>query len=374
MHPLNQVFLNMEEYMKFAQKVNICFELEHPLGYFSLTPERFYRGNASQLRMLQYPKPEAFPLDISQPLESPYRRSFNHFYDEYLDNVLWGISDYRRQLLFPMGYEGRNGWRVNAQIVCQIQLLQTLMCTPFRLNESWLILAINYRDTLYLCLENQGEKPWTQEQRKKSAMETMLKHRVYKAYNKNHDNAPPEECSEFNYILRCQLNDLSVLYSAPLSGATDPGSNYISDSDIMNLHFVECKLGKNHRRMDGRLSTELYSSVEALKWWSEGHLKGVKNFMLALADPYGHVQKLDPISCDKLRRDNQNNWSSDFCQQFLWQFLSQIREMMKNVDDCATIYEFNYVAHKRCIYWNKGSGQHLSFIPEWYRRILEGNE
>ncbi|KAH8252333.1 hypothetical protein KR038_006906 [Drosophila bunnanda] len=180
MYISNEVFLKMEEYIKYAQKVNVIFELERPLGYFSVTPDRFYCGNASELRLLHYPKPEAFPLNLSKPLESRYRRKFNHFYDEYLDNVLWGICDNRSRLLLPFGYDGSHGWRVNAPIVCQMQLLQTLMCTPFRLNESWHILAINYRDTLYLCLENPGEQPWTEEERQKSAMETMLKHRVYK--------------------------------------------------------------------------------------------------------------------------------------------------------------------------------------------------
>ncbi|KAH8252559.1 hypothetical protein KR032_000622 [Drosophila birchii] len=137
---------------------------------------------------------------------------------------------------------------------------------------------------------------------------------------------------------------------------------------------MECKLGQNIRRMDGRLTTDLYSSQEALEWWSEGQLKGFKNFMLALPDPYGRVHNFDLITCETLRRDYKDNWSADFCQQFLSQFLGQLREIMRSVDNYGTIYEFNYVAQKRCIYWNKGSAQRLTFIPEWFRRILEGNE
>ncbi|XP_017018829.1 protein cutoff-like [Drosophila kikkawai] len=370
----NELFLNLEEYKKCAQKVKVLIELEKPLAYFSVSPERFYQGNASQLRSLYYPKPKAFPLYLSAPLKCSYRKTSNHFYDEYLDNLLYGICDNSFELLCPFGNKGSHGWRVRAPLVCQLELLQTLMCTPFRPNENWLILAINYRDTVYLCLENPDEQPWTEDRMRRSAMETMLKHQVYKAFNETQAEGSPEECSEFNYILNCRLNDLSVIYSAPINGAVFESSEAPSHSKILELMFLECKLGEKLRRMDGGLFTELYSPEEALKWWTEGQLKGAKNFMLALADPYGRVQSLEPISCEKLCRDSKDNWSADFCQQFLSQFLGQVREHMKNVNDPSTIYEFNYVAQKRCIYWNKGSGQRLSFIPDWYRLILEGNE
>ncbi|KAH8401802.1 hypothetical protein KR009_007923 [Drosophila setifemur] len=342
------------------------------IGYFSLTKERFYCSDSSQLKFIQMPGPQAFPLNLNATEDTQNGKRLTYFYDDYLDHILDYIF-HHEDTFFQRNSDAGND--VNADVVCQMQVLQTIMCTPYNGSMNWRILASKYKNTIYLCLENPGEESTRdEEQQANDTMETVLKQLVYSDYLNSKSNTHPKGSSEFLYVFRAKLADLTIIYSSPMGGAL-PNNNRIAHDSISNLTFIECKLGKEKKHADPRLLPTYYGPKEALLWWSECYLKNVDNIYVACTKPSGHVESLKIRTRENLCMENTRVWSPKLCQQFLNQLLHMIQRVMWCVDDASTIYEFNYLAEKRTIYLDQNAGSHRpSFIPDWYRLMVEDNE
>ncbi|XP_064552037.1 protein cutoff-like [Drosophila montana] len=362
-----QVIFKIDEYMKQYKKQykKNCKALTlepKVIGCFSVSSERFYSSDTNELKFLVIPGPGLFPLNLNKQLVSPDK---HQHHAEYLDNMLYFIRDHPDKMVkMSTGL----GSVVQADIVTQHELLQTLMRTPY-MSRDWRILGTKYRNTIYLCLAkptNSGRTPADlQKERACQMMETKLKRFLY-------SDAPDSLSSlrsdggEFHGVFRCSIGGLSVVYGSAMGAHCNKRIQALNKN---SSRFAECKVILPHS--DTQSSISKPDPEEALMWWSDCYLKGVKEIYVARPQPSGHVQNLTTCSLTSLISDNINNWSCDMCIEFMHYTLQQICTAMQ-LENPNSVYHFNYVSNPGVLMFDVNENRNENtFISDWFRFTLD---
>lgn len=110
----------------------------------------------SQLKYLKIPNPNNLRLDLNIGFENRIVKppAQNNKIDHILTYIL---SDLKKLKNCDEEIKIR-GNLFNYQFVCFRGLLRLLMCTPYDLRESWIVLAMKYKGSIYLCQLETDEK------------------------------------------------------------------------------------------------------------------------------------------------------------------------------------------------------------------------
>lgn len=122
------------------------------VGAFSIDGNRLYsrtRQNCKYVYKKVYSERRTYDLNIGidnvvRKLESCKEEKLSHLLQFILEN----LSKIRQ----PTGSIDRNKLLM-ADFVCFRGLLRQIMCTPYEYREPWIILAIKFKGTIYLCAE-----------------------------------------------------------------------------------------------------------------------------------------------------------------------------------------------------------------------------
>lgn len=167
---------NLDEYRReqFQDKSNKEYVLSRPMeiGHFSVSRDRIYSCDSSELKFLVMPDKNSFPLDLNK--QSVRQREVD-FYPEYLDNMLHFINDNKEFMLQRISYRKI---KVKGDIITDRELLQTLKCTLYT-NRSWRIYSTHFQGTFYLCLAKPNVEESSGMQRTCHILETKLKRLLY---------------------------------------------------------------------------------------------------------------------------------------------------------------------------------------------------
>lgn len=187
------------------------------LGYFSLDKFRTFCNDSSALVRFRVLENSFFPIDLNVRVEPGCNKKYKHFYSDYMEHLLRYMSANVGRFFVP-NREGP-GLQAIPTVVCSMELLQTLMCTPYNLKDNWRILVNRYRHTTYMCLENPGEPSDIASLQKRNNMETVLAHVLYKG-GENHSESQPEALSQLCNVFFANISDsITALYEAPMGAA-----------------------------------------------------------------------------------------------------------------------------------------------------------
>ncbi|KAH8344851.1 hypothetical protein KR067_009202 [Drosophila pandora] len=264
-------------------------------------------------------------------------------------------------------------------VVCSMELLQTLMCTPYNLKENWKILVNRYRNTTYMCLENPGEPFDIVTLQKRNNMVTVLEHVLYKGGEK-HSESQPEALSQFVNVFFANISEsITAVYEAPMGAAC----LYSADNELpltfkrmLNMHYIDFKLGncafyKDHRH-ETFYTEPCYTDYDALTWWAESYLKKSVVITVACCQNAGRVARVKSKFAMGLPHEHSNKWLSNVCQIFLAKIMHEILLALNEPHQPETTYEFNYIAKEQIIYMKKKIGAHkYPLLPDWYLAMME---
>ncbi|XP_030375597.1 protein cutoff-like [Scaptodrosophila lebanonensis] len=347
------------------------------MGCFSVTSDRFYEHNFKELKYMEVPPLSSFPLKLDEVAGAQDLKPNCSFFDEYLDHMLNYITDSSDEMLLR---QPKKGFFVNANIVCQAEVLEVLMSTPYKwVGRNWKILATKYRSTIYLCLgEHQGAHDDYQAVRRFDLWEAKLRHHLYRGERialRNHLKKSAS-CAEFNCVFRCNLNGLLLVYSSPMCGTDIKFEKWTSESkptsiDVSKMNFIEAKLGLTF------IGPTQHSPKQTLSWWSACTLKGIRNVHVASADLNGQVEKLEIQYLGKIVVEHSEFWAPDVSKHYLSYTLQAMKIFIDKtkIDNASAVFEFDYSANSEvlsCVVHSKRNKH--TFLSDWYRMKLEDNE
>lgn len=216
MAPIGEDFVDLEQPIEPPPVGNLqCLE-PRALGFFSLNKYRAFRNDASQLGLIKVPRPHGFPLNMNVTIDPGFSKELKHFYGDYLDHLL------RYMVASPMRFFAVNaagpGILARVTIVCQMELLQEVMCTPYNCTENWRVVAHRYRNTSYMCLEEPAGVA-NPSQQQSNNFEAVLKQIMFHGGQEYLPNWL-EGMSEYKNVFFGSLDDdVSILYDATMGGA-----------------------------------------------------------------------------------------------------------------------------------------------------------
>ena len=117
------------------------------IGAFSVDKEREYKTGMENLKHLKIPKKLGFNLNWGDENYFEKKACSN---DEHLNHITTFIMKNKETVI--------DDRKLKAKFVCFRGLLRLIMNTPYENRETWLINAIKFRGSIYLCAEETTEK------------------------------------------------------------------------------------------------------------------------------------------------------------------------------------------------------------------------
>ncbi|XP_049540802.1 decapping nuclease DXO homolog [Anopheles darlingi] len=359
------------------------------VGFFSIDAHRKYDGSAAQLKYLSLPPPPRtdLHLDLNEGFEIHHPKP-ESAKAEGIDMLL----SYLRHNSTPDSWthrpeselsgESRTA-RLRYDFVCFRGLLRLIACTPYDRNTGWIVQAIRYRGTIYLCERPTAEKlesarNETEQQRRFCFYGFKFEqHILTERPNIRPDTSEPVVLSEeFCSLFDSTLAGKRLLYGAEMDGIILEEKRPPLDRDgltvdeLRRFEFVEVKVKRretNQRQLDN------FYRFKTKNWWCQSFLVNVQRIVVGLRDDRGIVREITEMKLKDLQRDSRHHWSAAVCINFLDEFLQEVATVLKGVDDCTRVFQFEYSPqeHARVRYRDLGVGHPDSFLPQWYTQYVE---
>uniref|UniRef100_A0A182LV93 Decapping nuclease n=1 Tax=Anopheles culicifacies TaxID=139723 RepID=A0A182LV93_9DIPT len=353
------------------------------VGFFSLNHDRRYDPSARQLKYLTLP-PEPrteLCLDLNEGFEI-HRPKATSAKEEKIDMLLNFIRQAERpRELWTTTEQGQ--LKLKYGFVCFRGLLRMISCTPYDWKTPWIVQAIRYRGTIYLC-----EKP-TQEKLAAERNETeqqkrfcyygfkFEQHILTEQPNSKPDTTAPvllgeEFCSMFDTTLAGHR----VLYGAEMDGIVTTSQPLDRErlrlEELRQCEFVEVKVKRKEttqRQMDN------FYRFKTKNWWCQSFLVNVQRLVVGLRDDSGIVHEIIDMKLSDIQRDSRPFWSPAVCMNFCAEFLSEVVRAIGETDNSRKIYQFEYDSResKRVRYrvLEEECSQQDAFLPDWYTEYVE---
>ncbi|XP_034478314.1 protein cutoff-like [Drosophila innubila] len=330
---------------------NKKYQLSRPMaiGHFSLSRERIYRRDKSELKFLLMP--DSFPLDLKKQYVKLKEADIS---PQYLDNMLYFIRDNKELML---ARTSKRTIKAKCDIITNSDVLQALKCTIYT-KRNWRILGTKFLNTNYLCLAEPTHET-SQMQKICQILETKLKLFLYSDTPKKQYLSSKLDGGHFYRVFQLKMDELTVVYESPMGARCYREEN----------SFTDCKV------IPPRYSTHEASGISQsdleLSWWSECSLNGVEEIRVARPTASGHVDAIETIRSASLVTNNSEKWSEEECNNCMIYILRQICNAM-TVNCPDAVYQFDYdsdssnLVFKACYERSENT-----FISDWYRRILK---
>ncbi|ESO08100.1 hypothetical protein HELRODRAFT_169832 [Helobdella robusta] len=285
------------------------FRYPTEVGFFSLDSESNFRDDNSSLTYLYGKRLKNKKLNLDLKVG----------YDTFVgkkENDIQGLGDIFKWIsLHPpfntLTKKGEKLKSLQTDFICWRGLLRKFLCTPYELNENWLIIVRKFKGTHYLVEIKTDEKK--QEEREQT---TRLKEMSYWGF-------------KFEQYMTTEKPDGKPVTNVPVN----------NHKQFVSV-FLEEKLIAKKIKM---------TRYKLLKWWSQSILIGVKKIVAGFRDDDGIVREVTklytkniPDQCQSIR----NAWNPKVCFNFLDKLLDFIRE---NVTDENRSYMFEFEPGKKIV-------------------------
>uniref|UniRef100_A0A8W7Q483 Decapping nuclease n=1 Tax=Anopheles coluzzii TaxID=1518534 RepID=A0A8W7Q483_ANOCL len=348
------------------------------IGFFSLNQERQYDASAAQLKYLTLPRGTSLTelrLDLNEGFETHHPKP-DSAQEERIDMLLTFIrrSSDPRQLWIPQ----ENGQlRLKHNFVCFRGLLRLLACTPYEWKTPWIVQAIRYRGTIYLCEKATPEK----EQSVRNETEQQKRFCYYGFKFEQHilteepavepdTSAPVRLGEEFCAMFDTTLAGHRLLYGAEMDGiVTDRplDRERVSVDELRRCEFVEVKV---KRRETAQRQVDNFYRFKTKNWWCQSFLVNVQRLVVGLRDDAGIVREITNVRLNDLCRQSARYWSPAVCMDFCADLLSEMVRVLGRTDSSRKVYQFEYDARQcRRVRYRVLEGE--SFLPDWYTKYVE---
>ncbi|CAL1688530.1 unnamed protein product [Lasius platythorax] len=263
-----------------------------------------------------------------------------------LDDMLRWISENFNRLKKPLSAQG-DQW-LDIDFICRRGVLRTLLCTPYKKKDKWIICAAKYRGTIYLC------EFYTNERERQHANKTAEEKfgswgRKFEQYmvadqpsHKPDPSVPLNECAKFHCIFKANFGDHSLLYVAEIDGILS--EQCITDTLIgKTFELIELKT----------MSMEQYNAIgtvggkydtifveKAISWWSQNYLAKVEKIICGLRKQW-EVKAIKEYPTHNLLKLSKPCCNSDKCKMFCKMFLDNVKRIViKDYSEC--MYKFYF--------------------------------
>ncbi|XP_033211027.1 decapping and exoribonuclease protein-like [Belonocnema kinseyi] len=348
-----------------------CITKPEVVGYFSINGQREYLPDLSQLKYFNAPRNsrgEGVELNLNHGIDKVIRKPESAS-GEKINHLLHWIIYNSSQIEAPPGY-GR--W-LKPEFVCYRGLLSALWRTPFEESDGWIVCAVKFKGTIYLC----GFDTEEMKQRKENATarDLMMSSWGFKfeqyvlsdSPEKKPDvSEPVNESEEFCCMFSCEFGDNSMLYGAEMDGieTTEPLKEPVP---WKNVNFIELKT--NRIIETGR--QDVFFRKKLLRWWCQSFLVGIENILCGFRTNNGKVIDLKRYKVVDLIKMAKNYWEPSPCMNFCDAFLSHIKTVVTE-DYNKCIYKFTWRPGGK-IEMNilnsevaSGLGAQYAFLPQWF--------
>uniref|UniRef100_A0A182K164 Decapping nuclease n=1 Tax=Anopheles christyi TaxID=43041 RepID=A0A182K164_9DIPT len=351
------------------------------VGFFSLNQERQYDASAAQLKYLTLPSGPLtdLHLDLNEGFEL-HQPKPNSAKEERIDMLLTFIRQTNPRELWIPNEKGQ--LRLKHNFVCFRGLLRLLSCTPYDWKTPWIVQAVRYRGTIYLCEKVTPEK----EESIRNETEQQKRFCYYGFKFEQHilteepgvmpdTSAPVMLGEEFCSMFDTTLAGHRVLYGAEMDGIVVDrplDRDRLRVEDLRRCEFVEVKV---KRKETSQRHVDNFYRFKTKNWWCQSFLVNVQRLVVGLRDDAGIVRTITNMSLDDVRRDSRQYWSPAVCMNFCADFLSEVVRVIGRTDSCQKVYQFEYNARecKRVRYrvLEADTQRQESFLPDWYTKYVE---
>ncbi|XP_042147933.1 decapping and exoribonuclease protein [Ixodes scapularis] len=233
----------------------------------------------------------------------------------------------------------RGGLGVN--FVCKRGMLATVARTPFSTDQSWLVSATRYKDTLYLCkFKREYEGPWDPKYARVEQKMNFWGHKFEQYMTSDRPGAAPDTNGplrtgdQFYIVLKGRLESHSLLFSAEV----DAIDNDVPQEPGSTAAYVEFKTSRilTHPNQERN-----FFGKKLLSCWSQSFLAGVPRIVFGFRTADGEVQSVEEFSVEEMPSLAEGQWSDMVCLSFLDKMLSFVKECVTE-DDPNVVYLFTY--------------------------------
>ncbi|GAB0089611.1 hypothetical protein DMENIID0001_041860 [Sergentomyia squamirostris] len=340
------------------------------IGSYSVD-ENQYVNSLKNMKYLRLPEPGS-ELDLNVGFETyqiPKKSG------KKIDHILKFITSNPEIVKLPTNHPDKGKRAILPDVVCQRGLLSTVMMTPFHnyrtsdLYDGWTILAMKFRGTLYFWWDDTWKTHEDQDVQKTMYYGQKFRHLITTENpNESKDITSPVTKDDFFVTLTCNMGNQNVLYSGEILGV-ESNTTVDVDADITKSSL---KLIEMHIKRSGINEAGLKRN-KYLAWWCKTFLMKIETIYVGKRTAEGILQDIEPLAVKDIPEMTKQFWTDGGCLKFCEAFLDTVKDLMKDVDDPNTIYEFSYYPkNSNCIQYKVHSERsQYSFLPEWYIDFID---
>lgn len=256
------------------------------IGHYSTDKNDDYKADASMCKYLyQADARKHVRFDLNLGYELAVRQPYE--VQESLDNLLSCIAQNMNKF--------KDGNRLKHDFVCFRGHLKKIMSTPY--NGDWIILATNYRGTVYFCERQTDAK---RELERDEYMKLVSAYgRKFEQYMLTSDpsaapdtDLPVHESEGFYCLYETRLNGKKLLYAAEMDGIESDQAVDFEKADLNKLSFVELKC---KRRGEKEHQRTFFRKRKLLEWWCQSFLVTVDKIIVGHRNEDGVVDEIGEL-------------------------------------------------------------------------------
>lgn len=310
------------------------------VGFFSVDSARQYQDSICNLKYLKIPSRVDFNLNLG---DSTYVDKPESAQKEQLTHILTFIMKHKAIMLSS---------QTVPDFVCFRGLLRMLMSTPYEEREPWIVLATEFKGTIYLCSE-ETERKKSERQRKTDRDIRFMRYGfkfesfVLSDHPSEHppgSSKPVIEAEEFCAMFSTQIDGKKILYGAEMDGvvASQPCKTL---EDIKKVPLVEVKVKR--RETNERQLTNFYR-FKSRNWWLQSFLVGIDAIHVGLRNDDGFVDEVRKVPIKELSDEAKKSdfWHATVAMNFLSDFLKKVSSDMKQLDNPLIVHRYQYDASR----------------------------
>ncbi|XP_011161736.1 decapping and exoribonuclease protein [Solenopsis invicta] len=354
------------DFVNFSQQMIPTLTIEL-IGHYSINGNSQYLDNLSQLKYYVPPSnPNNVNFDLIKNFESTHHKSTEH---TKLDNLLRWISNHFDRLDRPLSTQ-KERW-LDIDFIFDRGAIKTILSSPYKKNDGWIICASKYRGTIYLCKFYTDKKEYQEANRTLLEQQTCSSGYKFEQYMvADHPAHKPDpslslnECEEFLCMFKAKFGNHSLLYSAEIDGIVS--QQFITDTLIgKTFEIIELKTFPMYNK-NGDIF--FFSQERISEWWNQSYLADIKRIICGLKDKNNIVRMIKeyPVcSLPKLPK-----WSCDMnrCKIFCNRFLNKIKRIViKDHNECMYKFHWN-PSTKNVVNYNEEAPDHEKyfFLKPWF--------
>ncbi|XP_029156299.1 decapping and exoribonuclease protein-like isoform X2 [Nylanderia fulva] len=290
-----------------------------------------------------------------------------------LDNLLRWIADNFNLLEKPLSTQ--EGQWLDTDFICRRGVLKTLLCTPYKKLDKWIICASKYRGTIYLCEFYTTEK---EQQHVNATVEDkqieLCGYKLEQYLVADHPSHKPDpsvlnECEKFHCIFQAKFGDHSLLYTAEIDGIVS--QQPITDT-LIGKTFELIEMKSISTRVYNVIGTPEYNkygtfnSRKLVDWWSPNYLSGTERLICGLKNMDGKVTMIKEYPTHTLPLLSNPCCNIDKCKMFCKMFLDNVKKIVIK-DYNESMYKFYFDGSRFITYSEIAPNDEMySFLKPWF--------